>query len=196
MKKLITIFGLAALLFGGCSNPVENSMEPMKLEQNSLNKLSVEVIDNPLVLPTQLFTSKEISGNNGGNIVLSGQYKNAFGDTISVDVKLTIPKGAFIGIKNISIKTDKLNPCLEFQPASVFSKVLKLNLKFKGLSADRYNLVSGETVFAHIADNGNVSPVLDEGLVVDKTSKLTSVNGANIMHFSRYGFVRKSPKQS
>ena len=196
MKKIITIFGLAALLFAGCSNPVENSMEPMNLEQNSFNKESVKVIVDPAVIPTELFTSKEINGRNGGYIVLFGKYKNVFGDTISVDVKLTIPKGSFIGTKNISIRTDKINPCLEFQPASVFNKELKLNVTFKGLTTDRYNLVSGETVFAHIADNGIASSVLDEGLAVDKTLKFASVKGASIAHFSRYGFIRKSSKES
>jgi hypothetical protein len=197
MKKLITIFGIAVLIFAGCSSPVETSLDPINLQQNNLTKESTEIIIvDPVVLPTELFTSKEISGKSGGYITLTGKYRNAYGDTISVDVKLSIPKGAFIGTKNISIRTDKINPCLEFQPSSVFSKPLKLNLTFKGLSTDRYNLISGETVFAHVADNGIVEPVMDEGLTVDKTMKETSVKGANIMHFSRYSFIRKSPKQS
>ncbi len=38
MKKLIAIFGLAALVFAGCSNPVENSVEPIFPVSGSINK--------------------------------------------------------------------------------------------------------------------------------------------------------------
>ena len=36
VKKIITIFGLAALVFAGCSNPVENSVEPINSEISHL----------------------------------------------------------------------------------------------------------------------------------------------------------------
>lgn len=194
MKKLITIFGVAALLFGGCSNPVETSLDPVNLDQNSFSKEIADVIVNPAVLPTELFTSKEISGRIGGTIELNGYFKNAYGDTVLVAAKLVIPRGAFSGTKVISIRTDKSRPGLEFQPASVFSQTLKLNLSFKGMSTERYSLKTNETGFAYLADNGFTSELINDGISVDSNTKFLKVIGANITHFSRYSFIRKTPR--
>ena len=36
MKKIITIPGLAALIFAGCSNPVENSVESIRFRNPAI----------------------------------------------------------------------------------------------------------------------------------------------------------------
>jgi hypothetical protein len=110
MKKLITILGVAAMLFAGCSNPVETSVEPIVSDSDTFNKENEFGTCLSVALPNELCTAKEIQGTDGGIIVLNGKFRNTFGDIVTVQARLSIPSNAFTGTINISIKTSKKNP--------------------------------------------------------------------------------------
>ena len=196
MKKLIAIFGLAALVFAGCSNPVENSVEPIISETRYLQQSDDHGTYSPEALPTFLYAEKEIDGHIGGQITLLGIYKNYYGDEVTVTAKLTIPKDAYTGIKLISMRTDDYSPAMEFQPGGNFVKPLKLDLKFVGMKLERYNLSNGKTDFFYIADDGTRTVIKNDGLSVNLAEKKAEVKGAELMHFSRYGFIRKFSQES
>ena len=192
MKKLITIFGIAALVFAGCSNPVENSIEPIITVSGSINKEMGFETNTLTALPSELYSEKQIDGIQGGKVILQGVYQNYYGDTVTVTATLEVPKDAFTGIKNISMRTDRYSPAMEFQPGGSFNKPLKLNLKFVGIKLSRHNLQDGKTDFFYIADNGTMVVIKHDGLNVNLAEKKAEVKGAELKHFSRYGFIRKS----
>ena len=186
MKKLLTILGLVALLFAGCSNPVENSpasgsiKERMELGTDSLN-----------VYPRELYIEKEIDGEIGSKITLEGIYQNYFGDTVTVKATITVPAGAYKRSKLISMRTDSHLPAMEFQPSGEFDLPLKLDLKITGMQLERYGLQDGKTDFFYIADDGTITLIKNDGLNVNLGDKKAEVKGAKLNHFSRYGFIRK-----
>ena len=100
------------------------------------------------------------------------------------------------GIKLISMRTDNYSPIMEFQPGGSFVKPLKLDLKFVGMKLERYNLSDGKTDFLYIADDGTTVVIKNDGLNVNLAEKKAEVRGAELKHFSRYGFVRKFSQES
>jgi hypothetical protein len=195
MRKLIAIFGLAALVFAGCSNPVENSVEPIIPVSGSINKEIGFGTNTLTALPSELYIEKQIDGKLGGKVILQGVYQNYYGDTVTVTATLEVPKDAYTGIKNISMRTDQYSPAMEFQPGGSFVKPLKLDLKFVGMKLSRYNLQDGKTDFFYIADDGTMVVIKNDGMNINLKDKKAEVHGAQLNHFSRYGFIRKFSQQ-
>jgi hypothetical protein len=195
MKKLITIFGIAALLLVGCSNPVENSLEPITPASGSISKEMGNGTDSPTALPSELYVEQEIDGGIGGKVTLEGLYLNYYGDSVTVKATLTIPAGAYKRSKLISIRTDSHLPVIEFEPGGEFDSPIKLDLKFTGMRLERYGLQNGKTDFYYIADDGTQILIKNDGLNVNLAEKKAEVRGAKLNHFSRYGFIRKLVNQ-
>ncbi len=94
------------------------------------------------------------------------------------------------------MRTDDYSPAMEFQPGGSFVKPLKLDLKFVGMKLERYNLSNGKTDFFYIADDGTMVVIKNDGLSVNLAEKKAEVKGAELKHFSRYGFIRKFSQES
>jgi len=195
MKKLITIFGIATLLLAGCSNPVENSFEPVAPSFSTLNKEMGNGTDSPTALPSELYVEQEIDGGIGGKVTLEGIYLNYYGDIVTVKATLTIPAGAYKRNKLISMRTDSRLPVIEFEPGGEFDLPLKLDLKFTGMQLERYGLQNGKTDFYYISDDGTTVLIKNDGLNVNLEEQKAEVRGAKLNHFSRYGFIRKQTEQ-
>jgi hypothetical protein len=187
MKKLMAVLGLAAMLFAGCSNPVENSPA-----SGSTNEETEFGKDSLILYPHELYIEKEIDGEIGGKFTLEGIYQNYFGDTVTIKATISVPAGAYKRIKLISMRTDSHLPAMEFQPSGEFDLPLKLDLKITGMQLERYGLQDGKTDFFYIADDGTITLIKNDGLNVNLGDKKAEVKGAKLNHFSRYGFVRKA----
>ena len=192
MKRLLYTSAILSVLFFGCSNPIENSPDPIKTESTILQKSYDHGTNDPLTLPNELYVEKAIDGSDGGSIQLQGQFVNAYGDIVTVDTKLTIPSNSFFGIKVISIRTDSYSPVLTFEPNSYFNNPLSLNLKFTGIHLERYALQDGKTDFVCILPDETIEVVKADGLSIDIVKNKAEVLGAKLKHFSRYGFIRKT----
>lgn len=196
MKRLIFISAILSVLFFGCSNPVEHSLDPISSETTTIHKSYDDESANPVTLPYELYVEKIINGAQGGSLVLQGEYINAYGDRVTVYSKLSIPSNAFFGLKVISMRTDRYNPVLIFEPGSYFNSLLSLDVKFVGMELQRYGLRTGKTDFVYIAPNQSVEVIKNDGLSIDLVEKKAEVKGAKLQHFSRYGFIRKAPSLS
>lgn len=192
MKKLVTISIVLTIFYFGCSNPVENQIDPVNQDNSYLSKVDESIINT---YPLELFAEKAINGTTGGSVELNGQFVNAYGDVVNVDAKLTIPSNSFFGVKVISIRTDRFKPALIFEPASFFYNKLKLDCKFTGVDVERFGLADGRTDFVYMMDNYNYEVIKSDGLTIDVEGKKAEVKGAKLEHFSRYGFIRKFDKQ-
>jgi hypothetical protein len=193
MKKLVTISIMLTIFYFGCSNPVENQMDPVDQNNYSLSKANDNSTNS--IYPLELYAEKAINGTTGGFVELNGQFINAYGDVVTVDAKLTIPSNSFFGVKVISIRTDRFKPALTFEPASYFYTKLKLDCKFTGVNVERFGLADGKTDFVYMVDNYNYEIIKSDGLDVDVEKNKAEVRGAKLEHFSRYGFIRKFDKQ-
>ena len=196
MKRLIFISAILSVLFFGCSNPVEHSLDPISSETTTIQKSYDDESANPVTLPYELYVEKIINGSQGGSLVLQGEYINAYGDRVTVYSKLSIPSNAFFGLKVISMRTDRFSPALIFEPGSYFNSSLSLDVKFVGIELQRYGLRTGKTDFVYMAPNQSVEVIKNDGLSIDLVENKAEVKGAKLKHFSRYGFIRKSSSLS
>jgi hypothetical protein len=196
MRKFINLVGIVALYFTGCSNPVENSMEPVVPRSSSFNKVMESATDSTPVYPNELYVEKLIDGSLGGKLTMEGIYVNSFGDIVTVKATLTVPAGAYKKNLLISMRTDSNLPALEFKPRTHFDLPLKLDLKFTGMRLIRYGLEHGKTDFIYIADDGSQFLIKHDGLNVNLNEQRAEVRGAKLYHFSRYGFIRKLADQN
>ena len=137
-------------------------------------------------------TTKTIDGEKGGVITLSGVHVALGRDlnTVIMNTKLTIPKGAFKGIREITLTADYESPGIICDPHMVFDKPLLLDLKYVGLSLKKLNLTPSNVKFGYIRYDGTVEPCENDGIDFDPLNGLLGVHQAQIHHFSRYAFSR------
>jgi hypothetical protein len=184
MKNFLVIPILAALIFSGCSKestvvgpPQQNQVKNEWIKLNNSSSLSVE---------NTYTASKTIDGSKGGTISLSKAFNNN-GNWAIVTASLTIPKNAFSGSKLISYTVDTDCAGIVFSPAGLnFKKNLSLDLVFTGVDISAYD---PKTLgFCYLDDNGYVVPSRWVYANANIAQGLLVVTGAQITHFSRYGW--------
>lgn len=195
MKTLSAILSVSLLLLIGCDNSPDLSVN----SSGSSPQASVSKITNyeliPLPPKSQLwqdsvFTmSKVIDGSVGGRMILEKYYITSEGDSVIVGADLRIPAGAFQGFKTITMVMDDEYAAFHFYPQMTFDDTLRLFQYFEGLHLDEYP--TGTFDFVYLADNGSVELVKKNGLQVVVPQGILRVQNAKLLHFSRYGWVRK-----
>ncbi len=187
MKNFL-IFSLITfgLLFAGCSDTITNSTNPVQVKKEIIQLPEAEGNS----VESQISASKIIHGNSGGNISMLGAYLSRRG-LIAIAANLEIPEGAFKGTKMISMVADNRTASVSFNPSMKFDETLKLDLVFVGLNLT--NIRSKDDVeFCYIENNGNFTPIENDGIMINPGNGLLRVKGAKIKHFSRYGFVKRN----
>jgi hypothetical protein len=133
--------------------------------------------------------SKAIDGSAGGRMIMEKYYIANDGDSVSIEVDLRIPAGAFQGTKNITLIVDNNYATVHFYPEMIFDDTLRLFQRFKGLHLENY--VTGTFDFVFIRDNGTTELIKNNGLQVVVPQGIVRVQNAKLYHFSRYGWIRK-----
>ena len=202
MKTLSAILSVSLLLLIGCDNSPDLSVNSLgSSPQESLSKITdYELI--PLPPKSQLwqdsvFTmSKVIDGSLGGRMILEKYYITSEGDSVIVGADLRIPPGAFQGSKTITMVMDDEYAAFHFYPQMAFDDTLRLFQYFEGLRLDEYP--TGTFDFVYLSDDGSVELIKKNGLQVVVPQGILRVQNAKLVHFSRYGWVRKlgSPSQT
>ncbi len=187
---LISIFLLGCEDTSNITNPVLNS------ESGQLNKITeydYELVPLPprsqLWIDSVLTTSKTIDGDIGGRIILEKYYIAANGDSIIVYANLNVPPGAFTGTETITMTVDDEFCAIHFYPSMVFLDTLKLFQSFEGLDLSTYGNSIFDFVF--IDEYGNFELIKKNGLQVKINQGIVRVQNAKLLHFSRYGWVRR-----
>ncbi len=198
MKKYFLLLVTAGLVLSGCNS--ENLIvDPVQSNSNVKQSQSLVIETGFIQLPVIKQTGNNIAsdltdtdliyGNKGGELEVEGKLGIAKSSVVEVHGTLDIPKGAFKGSKTLSMSADKNSTSVTFGPSgSFFDKSLLLDLEYKGL-----NLVGidvSKIKFVYLSSDGIYSIIPNDGIQVDVKEGKLEVHGAQIDHFSRFGFVR------
>jgi hypothetical protein len=184
MKYYLLIPILAIFILAGCAK--ENSVMGPQSSTNQSTSQWIKIIHSPSLSVENTYTaSKSIDGSKGGTVELSKVFKDD-GNWALVTVKLTVPKGAFSGTKNISYTVNTETASIDFSPANTsFSKNLNLDITFTGVNISGYK--ASDLAFAYLED-GSIVPAKFTYANANIAQGLLVVVGAQISHFSRYGW--------
>ncbi|HRN25067.1 MAG TPA: hypothetical protein PLT78_00745 [Ignavibacteriaceae bacterium] len=177
MKKILSTFAIFLLFAVGC-NDQTNITSP---DNNS------SIVENP-TLEKPVTVSKVINGDTGGFIIL-GNFEGAQkGECVYSAV--CFQAGSFSGTKTITITLDPKKLSGTFEPGMVFNKpvlfsALFTNLNLKGVDVSNFD-------FVYVAPNGQQTTMPSSFLYFNKEKGVVGILGAQLPHFSRYIFVRKS----
>ena len=194
MQKLLVLILLIGTLFVGCQNedsllePETNNESSTSLNKFSFldgkSKLSFWERDNNN-LGNILSDYNIVLGYSGGDVSFDYDGPNGF----HAEGKLIIPKDAYFGFKKFSIEFDPVNYAAHFYPSpTTFNKPLTLNMKFSGLDLSGIN--EDEIEFCYMGEDGELEVVKCKELIVKKREGILEIVGAEILHFSRYGWTR------
>jgi len=200
MKRTLLTLLLAVIFITGCETPSDLLIDPVNTSENSINEIIIEggiytykfmplPPKSPLWQDSVLTMSQAIDGETGGQLIMEKYYISLDGDSIQIWADLRVPPGAFQGTKTITITVDDEFAALHFYPKMAFQDTLKLTRGFKGL--DLTNCTNGNVDFIFIDDDGTIEIIKKNGLQVIKPQGIVRVYNAKLLHFSRYGWVRK-----
>ena len=184
MKYYLLIPILAIFILAGCAK--ENSIMGPQSSTNQSTSQWIKIIHSPSLSVENTYTaSKSIDGSKGGTVELTKVFKDD-GNWALVTAKLTIPKGAFSGTKVISYTVNTEFASIDFSPANTsFSKNLNLDITFTGVNISGYK--ASDLIFSYLKDN-SIVPAKFTYANANIAQGLLVVLGAQISHFSRYGW--------
>lgn len=195
MKNILTILLVTIVLLFGCDTSSDLSINS---SEDNFSKSSISLTPYGLIpLPNKsplwadsLFTmSQVIDGSVGGRMIMEKYYIAEDGDFVIIKADLRIPPAAFQGIETISMTVDKKYAAVHFSPKMVFADTLKLFQSFEGLHLENYP--TGTLDFVFISDGGSIELIKKNGVQVVVPQGIVRVQNAKLLHFSRYGWVRK-----
>jgi hypothetical protein len=190
MKYYLLIPILAIFILAGCAK--ENSIIGPQSSQIQSKSQWITISHSPSLSVENIYSvSKSINGNNGGSIELTQAFIND-GQQASVTATLTIPQGAFNGNKVISFTVNTETAEIDFTSVTPkdkdFDQSLSLDLTFSGINISEYKV--SDLGFSYF-DGSNIVPIKSAYENVDINQGLLIVFGAQINHFSRYGWSTK-----
>jgi hypothetical protein len=195
MKTISKILLFALALLWGCepsNDQIVNTPDNISSSALFLN-VNCELIPlpekSPLWVDSVFTMSNEIDGSVGGRMLMKKYYFSDTGDSIFIKADLTIPAGAFNGTKLISMTVDNEYAVIHFSPEMVFADTLRLFQTFEGLNLEEYP--TGTIDFVYVNTNGSVELIKKNGMQLVVPQGIVRVQNAKLLHFSRYGWIRK-----
>lgn len=132
-----------------------------------------------------------VNGGKGGKVYIEYQWKEGPYAGKKIEADLIIPSGAYKGKKTFDMTFDIEALSVELSPAGAFDIPVLLTLKFKGLDKNVIKRFKNNPRFTYIDSQGNVmEDVQYRQLDVDDAENQIKVFDAELLHFSRYGFVK------
>jgi hypothetical protein len=187
MKKLVTFSLLLFLLFFGCNQESEMTSPVNNSANQQLRLISLPTPYSGLNVETLMILVKEIDGDVGGKFDIKFDYQGGPYGLVKIDSKLEFFAGAFAGTANISQTHNTDFAAMTFGPSMQFSARVVHSLKIEGVDLSGVN--PNTLDFVYIDTNGNMYPVEYEEVRMDASSGKLEVKNAELLHFSRYGFV-------
>ena len=186
MKKILMLLALAGIVLTGCSDvKLNNVSQPEK----GTYKLVQIPAKTGLTSETVYSTTSIVDGSIGGTMTINASYTGDNGQTVTLNVSMTIPAGAFSGVRTITLTADDQYAALVCSPSMVFDKNLLLDFSYTGLNIKTVDLPKDKNGFYFISDSGILETIASNGFIIDKKSGSLSVTGAQIPHFSRFGWA-------
>jgi hypothetical protein len=189
MKKFATLMLMVFALLFGCT-PDANITSP----EDSAIKPTAQLIKLPamksgLSIETDLTRYKYINGTTGGTFAESFEFQSVNG-IVSINSQLVFPANSFSGGKSIKQTFNTETASLEFGPAMQFNIPVQYTLSVSGL--DLQGIDQDSLDFVYVAQDGSITGVEYDSIIVNVAAGTITVNNALLNHFSRYGFVNKT----
>ena len=178
MKKTVLLFLLLGITFLGCNDNLDNPIVSSSTETNKLNK-------------PNLFVSKLIDGELGGELLLDTTFTDDEGREITVYARLRVLEGSYQGTINISMLANDEDVSIQLFPEMKFYRSVRLDLVYTGVDLKALGFTTtGNVDFAFFANDGNVEPIENDLSHVNISKDQIKVRNAKLNHFSRYGWIR------
>jgi hypothetical protein len=186
MKKILILTALVGIIFAGCSDVKLNNVGPP--DQGTYKLIPIPG-KTGLSSETAYTTTKTIDGSVGDTMTINASYRGDNGHLVTLKLTMKIPAGAFSDVRTITLTADDQYAAVSCTPAMVFDKSLQLDYTYTGLDIKSLNLPKHTNGFYFISDSGNFEAIPSTGFLINKYSGTLSVTGAQINHFSRYGWT-------
>jgi len=195
MKTILTVLMAATILLIGCdtSNDLSVNSAENNFAKSSICLPRYQQIPRPNKSPLwmdSVFTmSQIIDGSFGGRMIMEKYYIAEDGDSVIIKADLRIPAKAFKGTETITMTIDDNCAAVHFYPEMVFADTLRLFQSFEGLHLGNYD--TNTIDFVYIRDNGLIELIKKNGIQIVVPQGIVRVQNAKLLHFSKYGWVRK-----
>ena len=187
MKKLLTLSLFSFLFFFGCNQDSE-ILTPVEESSDQQYKLiSLPTPTGGLSIETIYSFTEVISGDSGGTFYNYFSYEGGIFGEVWVVSTLVFPPNSFTGNKDITKTYNTDYATMQYDPSMSFNEPVLCNLLYYGLDLTGINPATVR--FVYIKNDGTVVDCEYESLTVNEASGLLYVTGAELNHFSRYGFV-------
>lgn len=213
MKKLLTLIFLSGLFLAGCQ---DSSLDPVS-PQNGNISISNLPANTPTTLDKLDYSSLKlnkdgglygifnkvsqksvilhntIDGSTGGNLNLNQffTFKND-GKLVTLNVTLHFSSDAFEGDDDIYMIVDPDDFSISFYPPiEKFNSSVTLDATIEGIDLSKLGSNSGNVKFVYFPDDARlpVQVINNNGVTLESKTATVSVKGAQLMHFSRYGWA-------
>ncbi len=188
MKRILITIAIMIPFLIGCSDSVVN---PESAPQaNNSQKSWITLPQNAgMTVENDYTASNIIDGSKGGVVKLNINYKTKTSVDITIQAKIKVPKGAYVGEKNISITINSHNGTATFYPNPVtFNIPLIFSLDIQGF--DLNGIDPSSLDFVCLAPDGSEQTVEYKNININVDKGELEVKDALITHFSIYGWTR------
>jgi hypothetical protein len=191
MKTILTVLMAAIVFLFGCDTSSDLTVNPAEDNSNTQVFKLIPLPKKSALWMDSVFTiSQLIDGSVGGRIIMANYYISETGDSVEFEVDLRIPAGAFQGSETITITVDSDSAAVHFYPEMVFSEELRLFQSFEGLNLEY--MQTGTIDFVYMCNDGSIELIKKNGTQIVVPQGIVRVQNAKLLHFSRYGWIRKS----
>lgn len=215
MKKLLTLIVFSGLILAGCQ---DSSLDPVS-PQNGNISISNLPANTPTTLDKLDFSSMKlnkwrglfgilnslslksviirnsINGVTGGNINLHKFFTStSYGKNATVNANINFGNNAFNGNQDIYMIVDPDNASISFYPPiAQFNSPVTLDATINGIDVSNFPSDANNVNFVYFPDDKSlpVQVVNNGGISLDSNTGTISVKGAQLKHFSRYGWATK-----
>lgn len=187
MKKLISIAAVLLVLFVGCSKDVSINSP---VQEQVTEEFVTRTVPEGLGVNATYTVSKVIDGSKGGMIYYGDLMQAQSGNTQQVYAACYFPAGAFVGTKTITMTLDTKTCTGTFEPAMTFDKPVSFSALFTGVKLS--STTQSQYTFVYYDKSGNKYEMSSSYLYFDPVKGVLGILNAKLLHFSRYGFIRKA----
>jgi hypothetical protein len=193
MKKNLIFMVMLGLLAFGCSDHSEVSGPENTVNQSEPNWISLpSKVDSKgmsIMAKPSFQASEYIDGAKGGKLKVDQKYKGPDGE-VKVKAELEFKKGAFEGVKFITMELGTDFGNTTFSPHAVFMEDAIYNTEFEGLDLPELSKEQEKQIkFVYQSPDGSYEYIDVSKIEVDTKKGKLKVKDAKLPHFSRYGFV-------
>jgi hypothetical protein len=186
MKYLFTIALFSVLIPLGCNQESEIILPDDPGSNHQLKLISLPLPSSGLTIESGHTVYKYINGYKGGNFYAEYSYQSNSGMIYQASY-LVFEPGAFYSYENISKTFSTTGASMVFGPLMQFQGEVKFTYKVTGLDLSGLNPKTLD--FVYIDATGNMYAIEYDNIAIDLNSGTLAVYGAELPHFSRYGFV-------